>query len=90
MAPYETGNRGMCQRCQINKLLRPKEKAPMEITTTAEFQFDKCCLDVVGPLPETEKGKKYILTFQYDFSKYMTGNPIHRPDPETIAREFLS
>jgi hypothetical protein len=34
--------------CQVNKILTPKHKAPMEITT-AERAFGKCYLDVVGP-----------------------------------------
>jgi hypothetical protein len=40
-----------CKSCQINKLLGPKSKAPMEITTTAEHPFEKCSLDIVGPFP---------------------------------------
>jgi hypothetical protein len=42
-----------CRSCQVNKMLAPKHKAPMEITTTAEHPFDKCYLDIVGPLPVT-------------------------------------
>lgn len=61
----------------------------MEITTTADHPFDKCCLDTVGSLPETEKGNKYILTSQDDLSKLVTAIPIPRQDAETIAREFV-
>jgi len=35
----------------VNKMLTPNHKAPMEITTAAEHPFDKCYLDIVGPLP---------------------------------------
>jgi hypothetical protein len=48
----------------------------MEITTTAEHLFEKCFLDIVGPLPETTKGSKYILTFQDDLSKFVNAIPI--------------
>ncbi|PNF17230.1 hypothetical protein B7P43_G05227 [Cryptotermes secundus] len=65
-----------CKSCQINKLLVPKKRAPMEITTTTDHPFDKCCLVIVGPLLETEKGNKYILTFQDDLSKLVTMIPI--------------
>jgi len=37
-----------CKSCQVNKILTPKHKAPMEITTTTERLFEKCYLDVVG------------------------------------------
>jgi hypothetical protein len=78
-----------CKSCQINKLLGPKNKAPMEITTTADRPFDKCCLDIVGPLPETGKGSRYILTFQDDLRKLVTAIPILQQDAETIDREFV-
>ena len=48
--------------CQINKILTPKHKAPMEKTMTAELSFEKCYLDAVGPLPGTLEGNKYYTT----------------------------
>jgi transposase InsO family protein len=89
--------------CQVNKILTPKHKAPMEITT-AEIAFEKCYLDVVGPLPVTQGGNKYVLTFQDDLSKYVVAVPISQQDDlskyvvavpisqqdaETIARVFV-
>jgi hypothetical protein len=79
-----------CKSCQMNKLLGPKLKAPMEITTTAKHPFEKCCLDIVGPLPETQGGNKYILTVQDDLSKFVTAVPIPRQDAKTIAKEFVA
>jgi hypothetical protein len=62
----------------------------MEITTTTSKPFEKCALDIVGPLPETAKGNKYILTFQDELSKFLVATPIQRQDAETVAREFVS
>ena len=31
-----------CRSCHVSKMLTPKHKAPMEITTNAEHPFDKC------------------------------------------------
>ena len=78
-----------CRSCQINKILTPKHKAPMEITTTAECPYEKCYLDVVGPLLVTLEGNKYILTFQDDFSKYVVAVPIEKQDTEMVARAFV-
>jgi hypothetical protein len=78
-----------CRSCQVNKLLGPKGRAPMEITTTAEHPFEKCSLDIVGPLPETNRGNNYILTFQDDLSKLVTAIPIAQQDANTVAREFV-
>jgi hypothetical protein len=67
-----------CKSCQVNKILTPKHKAPMQVTTTAERPFEKCHLDVVGPLPVTLQGRKYILTFQDDLSKYVVAVPMEK------------
>jgi hypothetical protein len=63
----------------------------MEITTTTTSKlFEKCALETVGPLPETAKGNKYILTFQDELSKFLVATPIQRQDAETVAREFVT
>jgi len=72
----------------VNKTLTPRHKAPMEVTT-AERPFEKCYLDVVGPLPVTQEGNNYILTFQDDLSKYVVAVPITQQDAETVARTFV-
>ena len=78
-----------CAKCQLNKTLRPKGKAAMEITTTARHPFEKCALDIVGPMTETMSGNKHILTFQDDFSKCIVAIPIPQQDTETSAKEFV-
>jgi hypothetical protein len=62
----------------------------MGITTTANQPFAKCCLDIVGPLPKTKKGNKYILTFQDELSKFLVGIPLPRQDAETVTKEFVT
>jgi len=78
-----------CRSCQVNKMLTPKHKAPMEITTTAKHPFDKCYLYIVGPLPVTQGNSKYILTFQDDLCKYVIPVPIGQ-DAEMVARAFVT
>ena len=78
-----------CAKCQLNKTLRPRGKAPMEITTTAKQPFERCALDIVGPLTETALGNKYILTFQDDLNKYVVAVPVPQQDAETTARAFV-
>jgi hypothetical protein len=76
-----------CKSCQTNKMLDPKNRVPMEIATTADHPFERCSLDIVGPLPETEKGNRYILT---DLSKLVTAVPLPQQDADTVAREFVA
>ena len=62
----------------------------MEIMSTANHPFDKCYLDVVGPLPPSATGNRYILIFQDDLSKYVVAAPISQQDADTVARVFVS
>ena len=79
-----------CKSCQVNKVLGPRRKVPREITSTAAHPFEKCYLDIVGPLPLSTAGNKYILTFQDDLSKYVVATPINQQDATTVAKSFVS
>lgn len=61
----------------------------MEINTTTTRPFEKCSLDTVGPLTETQQGNRYVLTFQDELSGYLIAIPIAQQDSETVAREFV-
>lgn len=74
-----------CAKCQVNKTLRPKGKAPMELTTTATNPFEGRALDVVGRLTETTRNK-YTFTFQDDWSKFLVAVPIPQQDAERVVR----
>jgi len=78
-----------CAKCQMNKTLKPRKRVKMEITTTARHPFEKCALDIVGPLTETVSGNRYILTFQDDLSKFIMAIPISQQDAETVAMECV-
>lgn len=77
-----------CDSCQKNKLVRKKIRKPMEITTTSSIPFEKIFLDVVGPLPLTENGNKFIITLQDDLTKYSLALPVPNHEAKTIA-DFL-
>jgi len=47
----------------------------MEITATATQPFQKRALDIVGPTDVTNKGNRYIFTFQDDLTKFMAVFP---------------
>lgn len=79
-----------CVICQRDKLLKPNVRVPMEITDTPSYPFEKCSLDIVGPLTETTNRNKYILTFQDHLSKYSEAMPIPNQEAETVAKEFVT
>lgn len=78
-----------CESCQKNKLVRKKNRAPMEITTTSSKPFEKIFIDVVGPLPLTENGNKFILTLQDDLTKFSRAYAIPNHETETIAKKLV-
>lgn len=61
----------------------------MIITDTSEQAFEKIALDIVGPLPLTESGNKYILTIQDNLTKFSQAYPIPNQETETVARTFV-
>jgi len=78
-----------CLQCQLKKLVRVKTKEPMMITDTPGSSFDKVAMDIVGPLPKTEKGNEYILTLQDQLTKFCMGIPLPDQTSETIAEAFV-
>jgi hypothetical protein len=78
-----------CDICQRNKITQNKTRMPMKITTTPELVWDKCALDIVGPLNQTSDGHKYVLTFQDELSKYTLAIPIVQQDAMTVARALV-
>jgi transposase InsO family protein len=52
--------------------------------------LDVFSLDTVGPLPVSERGNKYLLTFIDHFTRFCDAIPIVRQDTETVAREFVT
>jgi len=49
-----------CDICQRNKITQNKTKLP-KVTTTPEVVWDKCAIDIVGPLNQTEKRLKRLF-----------------------------
>lgn len=78
-----------CESCQKNKLVRKKFVKPMEITTTSSNPLEKIFLDIVGPLPLTESGNKFILTLQDDLTKFSQAYAIPNHETKTIAENLV-
>lgn len=77
-----------CDSCQKNKTNFKPTKQPMQITTTSEKPFERLALDIVGPLPITEHGHRFILTSQDDLTKYSFAIAIPNHESLTIAKSL--
>lgn len=83
-----------CEICQRNKICRKRTKLPMKITDTPLEAFDKIQMDIVGPLPVTERKNKYLLTIQDCLTKYSDAIPMSDAESTTVAtalaEQFIS
>jgi hypothetical protein len=62
-----------------------ENKCRLQITDTQVEPWKKLYLDVVGPLPSTEEGHKYILTCQDNLSKYLIAEPLKNQTVEEVS-----
>ena len=74
-----------CENCKLNKTVRVKTKLPMQIIDIPSEAFEKIEIDIVGPLPETELGNKYILTIQDSLTKFSDAIPLRSTESAAIA-----
>jgi len=71
-------------------LSKEQIKMPLVITETSSKAFEKCALDIVGPLSITTSENKYLLTFQDDLTKFSKAIPIPNQEATTVAKEFVT
>ena len=74
-----------CKICQKNKFTGPYIQASFQETDTQFQPWEKLYLDIVGPLPMTEEGHKYMLTCQDNLSKYLFAIPMLTQTAEEVA-----
>lgn len=82
-----------CKSCLERKAHQPKHLAPFQQVPSPEGPFENIYFDVVGPLPVTENGNRYIITFTDNFTKWLEAFPVASMESETIAKilmEFIS
>jgi hypothetical protein len=66
-----------------------KVEAPLGDVFVAKEFLDIVSLDIVGPLPVTGRGHRYLLTFVDHFARFCAAIRIVRQDTKTIARVFV-
>jgi hypothetical protein len=73
-----------CERCQKRNPPQPTPRAPLG-TIPANTPFQRISWDIMGPLPATANGSKYILVITDLFSKWVEAFPLRSTDSETLA-----
>ena len=73
-----------CEQCQQRNPPQPQPQAPLG-TIKATKPFEKVSWDIMGPLPPSESGNKYILVVTDLFTKWVEAFPIHDTTSSTLA-----
>ena len=57
-----------CEVCDKRKGPNKRPRAPMQLQKS-HYPMEKIAMDILGELPETERGQKYILVISDYYSK---------------------
>ena len=57
--------------------------------TNQEFHFQRVAMDILGPLPETERGNRYSLVIADYFTKWTEAFPMSNMEAHTVAKLFV-
>ena len=74
-----------CDTCNRRKLPPRTKRAPMKLTG-AGYPMERIATDILGPLPESENGNRYLLVISDYFTKWVEVFPIPDQRAETVAK----
>jgi len=74
-----------CVDCGSRKAGGKQWRAPLQ-SVVALRPHERVALDILGPLPETPKGNKYIVVIGDYFSKWTEAFPLPNQEAETVAK----
>jgi len=77
-----------CISCSQRKTHRHKVLAPL-VTMKVPAAFERVSVDVLGPLPITTSGNRYVLCFSDHCTRWPILVPLKVIDASTIARAFF-
>ena len=77
-----------CRNCATRKSTAPRRRANLQ-TLRAGHPMQIVCVDIMGPLPETEKGNKYVLVAADCFTKWVEVYGIPNQEAVTVAVKLV-
>jgi hypothetical protein len=79
-----------CHQCQEKKTPIGRKVAPLQILPGVQRPFELVSMDVLGPLPITLEGNKFILMFTDYMTRWVEAVPIPDQKAETVAKVFIT
>jgi hypothetical protein len=77
-----------CDKCNRSKGSLRHKRAPMQITK-AGVAMEHIATNILGELPVTTRGNKYILVVSHYFSKWTECFPMRNMEAETVVRLIM-
>lgn len=77
-----------CDSCQKHNMART-HKSPLVPLPAIEEPWRCLTFDIVGPMPRTARGHRYLLTCMDFASRYPEAIPLKRADAQTVADAML-
>ena len=77
-----------CSRCEAVKSPHQRQRAPLG-NITAGYPWQRIAIDLVGPLPSTARGNRYILSVTDYFSKWAEAFALRNAEAKTVARVLV-
>jgi hypothetical protein len=74
-----------CEQCAKRKGPQQTKKAPMQVTRSG-YPMERIAVDILGELPETPNGNKYILVVSDYFTKWTESYPMPNMEASTVAQ----
>lgn len=78
---YVTG----CEKCMKRKGPIPNKKAPMQLHQSG-YPMERLAIDILGELPLTENGNRYIVVIADYFTKWTECFPMPNMEARTVAK----
>jgi len=85
--------REFCKTCDICQKTTPKGKeasVPLGTVPLVDNIFQRVAFDLIGPLPKTNEGHKYVLTLVDYATRYPEAIPLKDISAESVAKAMMS
>ena len=78
-----------CDECASKKTVKSKSHAPLGCYLLGE-PMERVSMDIMGPLPLTERNNRYILVVIDTFTKFAEAYPLPNQEAKTIAEILVN